>query len=122
MTFRPNQVVDLGAADGAAKGALDHRQRALAERCREFAEEPVGVGSREVPERCRADLWIDPLVSLAAPGCQRVVVTLDRVEPVLDALLDGVRGWRRRSSYGSFTGRPALPPGREDVIQFLITG
>jgi hypothetical protein len=86
--------VDLRSADGPSKRAFDHRQRALAERLGEFFEELFAVGSREVLELGRADLRIDPLVGLAVPGGQRVVVSLDRVEPVFDALLDGVRGRR----------------------------
>ena len=60
----------------------------------EFLEELVGVGRREVLELGRADLRIDPVLGLAGDGLHRVRVSLDRVEPVLNALLDGVRGGR----------------------------
>jgi hypothetical protein len=72
------------------RSALDHHQRSLAEVLAEFLEETVGVGCVEVLELGRADLRIDPLLGLAAPGGEGVFVALDRVEPVLDALLDGV--------------------------------
>ena len=89
-----DEVVDLGSADRAAKRALDHHERALAEHSAEFLEELVGVGRREVLELGLADLRIDPLLGLAGDGRHRVRVSLDRVEPVLDALLDGVGGRR----------------------------
>jgi len=90
----------LRSADGASERALDHDQRAFAERSGEFLEELVGVGGGELLELRRADLRINPFLGLAAPGGQRVFVALDRVEPVLDALLDGVRG--RRADAGVY--------------------
>ena len=60
----------------------------------EFLEEPVGIGGLEVLELRRADLRIDPLLGLAAVGGHGARVELDRVEPVVDALLDGVGGGR----------------------------
>ncbi len=90
----PDEVVDLRPADRTAKSALDHHARSLAEHLAEFLEEIVGFGRREVPELPRADLGIDPVLCLAGERFHGVRVSLDRVEPVLDAHLNRVSSYR----------------------------
>ena len=55
-------------------------------------KEPVRVGRAELLELRRANPRVDPVLCLAGHGRHRVLVPLDRVEPVLDALLDRVSG------------------------------
>jgi hypothetical protein len=85
-----DEVVDLRSADRPAKRALDHYERSLAEHLAEFLEELVGVGRGKVPELRCTDLGIDPVLCLAGERFHRVRVSLDRVEPVLDAQLNCV--------------------------------
>src|SRR5262245_35041131 len=90
-------------------GSLSHAERKNSWHLAEFAgdaspegmQEPVSVGRAEVLELGRADLRIDPLLSLAVERGHRVRVSLDRVEPVLDALRDGV-GVRMPALISSF--------------------
>jgi AcrR family transcriptional regulator len=82
--------VDLRSADRSAKGALDHYERSLAELLAEFLEEVVGVRRGEVFELSRTDPGIDPVLCLAGDSFRRVWVSLDRIEPVLNAQLNCV--------------------------------
>src|SRR5207247_10459242 len=87
-----DEVVLLRSPDRPDKRALDLHQAGLAEYLGDVPEEPVGVGGLEVLELRPADLRIDPLLSLAAIRGQRVWIEFERVEPVHDALPDGVSG------------------------------
>ena len=87
-----DEVVLLRSADRPDKRALDLHQRCLAEHLGDVPQEPVGVGGLELRQLLGADLRIDPLLGLAAIGGHGVRIELERVEPVHDALLDGVGG------------------------------
>jgi hypothetical protein len=89
-----DQLVDLGAADGAAQGTFHHHQRALAEVRRDPLEELVRFGGGEFLQLLPADAGLDPVLGLAAILGDRVILELQIVEPVGDALPDGVGGWR----------------------------
>jgi hypothetical protein len=100
------EAMDLGAADGSSERALNHHQRPLAQRLGNPCEERVSVGRGEVFELGLADVRIDPVLGLADDDFHRVRVSLDRVEPVLDAPGAGC-------SYVAATlRRMAVPGGR----------
>ncbi|HEX5302114.1 MAG TPA: hypothetical protein VFW50_34495 [Streptosporangiaceae bacterium] len=87
-------VVLLRPADRPDQRALDLYERGLGEYPGGVLDEPVGVGGLEVRQLLVAGPGVDPLLGLAAVGVQGVRVELERVEPVLDALPDGIGGWR----------------------------
>ena len=88
-----DEVVLLRSADRPDQRALDLHQRCLAEHLGDVPEEPLRVGGLELRQLLGADLRVDPLLGLAAIGGHGVRIELERVEPVHDALLDGVGGW-----------------------------
>ena len=87
-----DQVVPLCPADRSAERALDPYQRALAEHLADVVEELVGVGRLEILELGFSNLRIDPFLRLSPVARDGVGVEGERVEPVADALLDGVGG------------------------------
>jgi hypothetical protein len=74
------------------------RRAGLAEYLGGVPEEPVGVGGLEVLELRPADSRIDPLLGLVAVRVHRVRIEFERVEPVFNALSDGVGGRRLDAS------------------------
>ena len=64
----------------------------LAQGAGEVLEEPVGVGGLEILQLRRADPRVDPFLGLAAVDGHGARIEVSRVEPVGDALLDGVGG------------------------------
>ena len=85
-----DEVVLLRSADRPDERALDLHQRWLAEYLGDVPQEPFGVGGLELRQLLGADLRIDPLLGLTAIRGHGVRIELERVEPVHDALLDGV--------------------------------
>ncbi len=95
-----DEVVLLCPTDRPDQRALDLHQRGLAEGLGDVPEETVRIGGIELGQLRGADLRVDPLLGPAAVRGHGMRVEFQRVEPVRDALPDGVGGRRPDARFG----------------------